>query len=277
VVYAAVAPTRDKAGALPGQQLQSDAGNICISWTKAREAACKNATQKVKQLVPGAEQKPFGLIETEKSQTTLEYRILLPGDTPKQGERGLNCEKGRVQQGFRRSSVDIVTIDDPESLVASAQATDPRLTARDTPQDTAKKATPTKPKGGGKCFDDGEVEKAVGSGCGQGDGTKQASDPNTCKNGVVCIKQSPLSDQARQKMQRVARCFKEKEASRVQKDAREFTKGIQYNTVCYCADDAQRMAQITAEEAQRDQVTNDIEKDQTPPRTRVPVRTVRPL
>lgn len=249
--------TGSKAGALKGKSLESDAGNVCISWTKARESACKEATEKVKKICPECVKKPFGLIEKQESKTKLGFRIAMQGDTPKQGERGFNCEKGTVQEGYRRSSVDILSIEDMTAQ-AQKQLVQQKITGMKPDAENKQKADPGQVQGQGKCYDDSEVEKAVGKGCGQGDGKKQASDPQTCITGVICTQQSPLSDSLKQKIKGAGvQCFKEKSQAQVQKDKKNFTRGLTFSTVCYCSDDAEKMAQVTAEDAQQKEKAND--------------------
>jgi hypothetical protein len=231
---------------------------VCDSWTDARKSACKKFTEDLKQKYTMSET-PFPLLE-ERKGSELTYRLALEDVQVKPGEAMFLCEKSTVQDSFRLSGVDDVSVEEPkEKKITEDQTILPRGTLPSSIPGVQKKAA--KKQGGYVLLADGEsnvegkrgcmlekdIEKKFGKGCKRpkGDtGTKE--DTKTCTSGLTVLRGVPFSDDALKSIKGEGlECFKEQKG-KVQKNKKtNIAEKISLAAYVFCSDDAEVLKKTT--------------------------------
>ncbi|MFM2414824.1 MAG: hypothetical protein RI911_517 [Candidatus Parcubacteria bacterium] len=252
------------------EPVTSHVAEMCEQWTKARKSACKDFSKKLKEQYNMTT--PFPLIEKQKQQE-LTYRLALEGDTPQKGEQLLVCEKNTVQDVYRLSGLDDISVQDPtEKLLTPDEvvlAKDGTRVKKLSKAEAKKKQQSyvlladgeSDVKGKKGCMLEKDIKQKYGKGCARPKGeTGKKEDPKTCRTGLTVIRGVPFSDEAIQNIKGSGiECFKE-ERGRVKKNQRtEIAERISLASYVFCSDDAEKMKQATQKD--RDKKEGDPDKD----------------
>lgn len=252
------------------EPVQSDIARVCDEWTEARKSACKRFSKQLKEQynMNG----PFPLLE-EPKDSVLQYRLATAETKAKKGEAFLICEKDTVQDPYRLSGIDDISVQDPKEKYL--QPDDVRISTNGAPVKKLSDAERKKKtqsyvlladgesdvQGKKGCMLEKDIEKKYGKGCirpkGNG-GSKE--DPKTCKTGLTVLKGVPFSDEAVQSIKGAGiQCFKE-DRGRVKKNQKtEIAERISLASYVLCSDDAEALKKATKDD--RRKKDNDPDKD----------------
>lgn len=235
--------------------VRSDIAQVCDMWTDARKSACKQYSEQLKKQYNLTA--PFPLLE-ERAQSELKYRVAAQGVTPKKGELFLMCEKNTVQDSYRLTGVDDISVQEPTQKKLSPEASTVKKISN-----AEKKRLPDSyvlladgehmVKGKKGCMLERDIQSKFGKGCARptGDGgTKE--DPKTCKTGLTVMKGVPFSEESLQSIKGAGiRCFKE-ERGRVKKNQKtDIAEKISLATYVLCSDDAETLKRATETDKQK--------------------------
>ncbi len=252
------------------EPVRSDIARICDGWTSARKSACKRFSEQLKQQYNLTT--PFPLLE-EQAQSELRYRLATEDVQPKQGELMLICEKDTVQDPYRLTGIDDVSVQEPKEKQLSPENV--RLSKDGATAKTLSKAEQKRKaqsyvlladgesqvEGKKGCMLEKDIQKKYGKGCAKpkGDGGTKA-DPKTCKTGLTLLKGVPFSDESIQSIRGAGiQCFKE-DRGRVKKNQKtEIAEKISLASYVLCSDDAETLKRAT--EADRKQKDSNPDAD----------------
>lgn len=264
------------------EPVQSDIARICDEWTEARKSACKRFSKQLKQQYNLTS--PFPLLE-KPLQSELSYRLATVGATPEKGEVFLVCEKDTVQDPYRLSGIDDISVEEPKEKYL--QPTDVRLSPRGTQARNISDAERKKKnqsyvlladgesdvQGKKGCMLEKDIEKKYGKGCirPKGDGGKK-EDPKTCKTGLTVLKGVPFSDEAVQSIKGAGiQCFKEQRGRVKKNEKTEIAERISLASYVLCSDDAETLKKATQDDRKKkdnnpgkDTVENLLEGEEAP-------------
>lgn len=252
------------------EPVRSDIARICDQWTSARKSACKRFSEQLKQQYNLTT--PFPLLE-ERTQSELRYRIATEGVQLKQNELMLVCEKDTVQDPYRLTGIDDISVQEPKEKKLSPESV--RLSSDGAVAKTVSKAEQKRKaqsyvlladgesdvQGKKGCMLEKDVQKKYGKGCAKpkGDGGSK-EDPKTCTTGLTKLKGVPFSDESIQSIRSAGiQCFKE-ERGRVKKNQKtEIAEKISLASYVLCSDDADALKRAT--EADRKKKDNNPDAD----------------
>ncbi len=252
------------------EPVRSDIARVCDEWTSARKSACKRFSEQLKQQYNLTT--PFPLLE-ERTQSELRYRIATEGIQPKQNELMLVCEKDTVQDPYRLTGIDDISVQEPKEKNLSPESV--RLSSDGSVAKTLSKAEQKRKaqsyvlladgegdvQGKKGCMLEKDVQKKYGKGCSKPKGDSGSKeDPKTCTTGLTKLKGVPFSDESIQSIRSAGiQCFKE-ERGRVKKNQKtEIAEKISLASYVLCSDDADTLKRAT--EADRKKKDADPDAD----------------